>query len=87
MLYVVFAVKDLAAQAFGRPMYMASTGVAVRGFRDEVNRAAEDNHMNRYPADFELYDVGTYDDSTGLTTPPDGGAPRLVMRAVDAKEA
>jgi len=38
MKMVVVSIKDTAADAFGRPAFVASEGVAVRQFQDEVNR-------------------------------------------------
>lgn len=62
----VMSVKDNAAQTFGRPFFMPSTGVALRSFTDEVNRAAEDNQLYKHPEDFDLYQLGTFDDETGV---------------------
>lgn len=81
-ILVVVAVKDLAAQAFGRPFFVPSVGVATRSFADEVNRRADDNQMATHPADFELYEVGEFDDSNGMFTFGDR-FPRLLTRAVD----
>lgn len=77
---VIVAVKDLAAQAFGQPFFVSSTGLALRSFRDEVNRRADDNQMSRHPEDFELYCIGTYDDESGAVAPR---GPELVARAKD----
>ena len=43
MKMIVVSIKDRAADAYGRPFYVPSVGVAIRSFQDEVNRAAEDN--------------------------------------------
>lgn len=61
----LFAVRDSAAEAFGTPFFLNSKGVAVRSFTSECNRVAPDNLLNRHPADFKLYCLGTFDDSTG----------------------
>ena len=66
MIQVVVAVKDRAADAFGRPFFLPTAGMAVRSFMDEVNREAEDNQLHKHPDDFDLYQLGTYDDSTGM---------------------
>jgi hypothetical protein len=62
----ICSVKDRAADAFGRPMFVPSTGVAIRSFSDEINRANDDNQLYNHPDDFDLYDLGTFDDNTGL---------------------
>lgn len=66
MVLVMCAVKDRAADAFGRPFFVASEGLGIRGFLDEVNRAAEDNPLNKHPDDFDLYRLGTWDDNSCL---------------------
>jgi len=85
MLQVIVSVKDTAAQAFGRPIFVPAVPVAVRSFRDEVNRKDSSEDMARHPEDFELYELGSFDDSNGiieLVNPP-----RLVARAKDLKES
>jgi hypothetical protein len=62
----ICSVKDRAADAFGRPMFVPSTGVAIRSFSDELNRSDADNQLYNHPDDFDLYEFGTFDDNTGL---------------------
>lgn len=84
MIQIILSVKDTAAQAFGRPMFLPSSAVGVRSFRDEINRSDANNEMYKHPEDFELYELGTYDDSTGII---EVVTPRLVARAKDLKDA
>lgn len=60
------SVKDRAADAFGRPMFVPSLGVAIRSFTDEINRNDKDNQLFNHPDDFDLYDFGVFDDNSGL---------------------
>lgn len=83
MILSVVSVYDSAAGAYNRPFYVPSTGLAVRSFRDEVNRNAEDNSMFRHPGDYTLELLGTFDDSSGLLTPCQG---TTLARAIDLKE-
>jgi hypothetical protein len=83
MNLVIVSVKDSAAQAFGRPIFVPSTAVAVRSFRDEVNRKDSTDDLARHPDDFELYEVGVFDDATGII---EVSEPRLVARAKDLRE-
>jgi hypothetical protein len=62
---ILVAVRDSAMAAFMNPFVVQATGQAVRSFTDEVNRAAQDNALNQHPEDFELYQVGFFDDDTG----------------------
>jgi hypothetical protein len=66
MKLVLCSVKDRAADAYGRPMFVPSVGVAIRSFSDEVNRADADNQLHNHPDDFDLYEFGEFDDNTGL---------------------
>jgi len=65
MKLVLCSVKDRAADAYARPMFVPSTGVAIRSFSDEINRQAEDNQFYNHPDDFDLYEFGEFDDNTG----------------------
>lgn len=65
MQYEVVAMYDRAVGAYGRPAFVQSIGVALRGFQDEVNRAAADNQVHAHPEDFDLFHLGTYNEETG----------------------
>jgi hypothetical protein len=62
----ICSVKDRASDAYGRPMFVPSTGVAIRSFSDEINRSDTDNQLYNHPDDFDLYEFGQFDDNTGL---------------------
>lgn len=64
MRLIMCAVRDRAADAYARPMFVPSVGIAIRSFSDEINRNAEDNQMNKHADDFDLYELGEYDDET-----------------------
>jgi hypothetical protein len=66
MINVICSVKDRAADAFGRPLFVYSVGLAIRSFSDEVNRQDKDNQMYNHPDDFDLFELGTFDESTGI---------------------
>jgi len=66
MKQVICTVKDRAADAYGRPMFVPSAGVAIRSFSDEINRNNAENQLYNHPDDFDLYELGEFDDNTGL---------------------
>jgi hypothetical protein len=66
MKLIICTVKDRAADAYGRPMFVPSTGVAIRSFSDEINRNNADNQLFNHPDDFDLYELGEFDDNSGL---------------------
>jgi hypothetical protein len=83
MISVIVSVKDSAAEAFGRPMYLQSLGVAIRSFTDEVNREDKDNQLFNHPDDFDLYELGLFDDSIGRYELREN--PTVIVRGKDVK--
>ena len=69
MQFYIYSVRDRAIDTYGRPVFFAAVGAAVRAFQDEVNRANPDNTMHTHPEDYDLYEIGTFDDQTGIITP------------------
>ena len=47
MKQVICAVRDSAADVFGRPYFVPTAGVAIRSFTDEVNRQSDDNQFHK----------------------------------------
>ena len=82
MMLQVVAVKDRAADAFMRPFFVPTIGMAVRSFQDEVNRQSADNAMFAHPEDYDLYSLGQFDEEAG-TFVMDGRGPRMVAVGKD----
>lgn len=59
---LIFTVRDNKAEAFMRPFFARARGEAIRSFGDEVN--TKDTMLNKYPADFELFYLGEFDEVT-----------------------
>lgn len=73
MITQIFCSRDLKADAFGQPFTSQSIGVAERSFIDEVNRADVNNPLYNHPEDFQLFHLGSFNDSDGsfdLIIPP-----------------
>jgi len=81
MKMVIVSIKDTAADAFGRPAFVATEGVALRQFQDEVNRASDDNQLYKHSQDFHLYYLGMFDDSNGVFELLE--TPKLITRGND----
>jgi len=79
MKYSVCAVKDRAVDAFNRPLYVPTVGVAIRSFTDECNK--KDSELHLHPEDYDLYEIGSWDDQTAIYTSLE--APRVIARAQD----
>lgn len=80
---IVVSVFDSAVQAYGRPVFVPSRGYAERSFSDEINRDAPDNAMHAHPEDYEMFELGTFDEESGVFVNCDGG-PRSLLRGKDA---
>ena len=62
MLQKIFAIYDSKAESFTNPVYLNSTGLAVRTFSDSVQDP--ESQFAKHPADYTLFELGTYDDNT-----------------------
>lgn len=65
-LLIVVAVKDRALDAFMRPFFVPTVGMALRSFQDEVNRKERDNAIHAHPEDYDLYKLGSWDEESGV---------------------
>lgn len=76
-----FSIRDNALAAFLRPFFAPTRGMAHRMFQDEINNAQGD--MFKHPDDYELHEIGTWDDATGAFK---NIGPELVVRGKDVKD-
>jgi len=83
MKQVVVSVRDRAADTFGRPFFVVAVAQAIRSFSDEVNRADKDNPLFNHPEDFDLYELASFDDDSGLFVAL--SQPRMVAVGKDLK--
>lgn len=61
---IIVAVKDLAVEQFGQPFTLRHTNEAMRSFRDEVQNP--ESPIAKHPSDYELWQVGEYNEDTGM---------------------
>jgi len=80
MKYFVMSVLDTAARAFAQPFYAPAEQVAIRSVRDMVQDPERSNQLAKHPEDFELYNLGLFDDNSGTLEPCEA---RLVCRCKD----
>ncbi|QCQ84989.1 nonstructural protein [Blackfly microvirus SF02] len=64
MILTIVATRDIKANAFAQPQFVQNIGHYMRAFSDEVNRKDENNLLWKHPEDFEIYELGKYDDNT-----------------------
>lgn len=61
----ILAVRDIKADVYGVPMFVPNIAAALRNFADQVNDP-ESGMLNKHPEDFELYHLGSYDDTNAV---------------------
>lgn len=64
MLSRVFSIYDIKSCVFGMPFTQTNDMLALRTFGDLANDKA--TTICRHPEDFQLFEIGTFDDSKGL---------------------
>lgn len=62
----IFNVHDSKAQAYLRPFFEKTAGLAVRAF--ETAARDTEHAFNKYPGDYTLFEVGNHDEETGIIT-------------------
>lgn len=66
MTQFIFSVYDSAAEAFLPPFFVPAIALAIRTFKQTAN--TPEHHFNQHPSDFTLFELGTFDQSTGAIT-------------------
>lgn len=77
---ILCALYDRAVEAYAPIMTVNTRAEALRSFRHECNN--KQSPINQHPTDYELHQLGTYDDQTGTIQPHR----ELLARAEDHKE-
>lgn len=67
MISNIFTVHDVKADAYLPPFVYAQLAQAVRTFADCVNKP--DHQFGAHPADYTLFHIGTFDDSSAKFEP------------------
>lgn len=68
----VYSVKDIKSELFANPFIQENNAVAIRNF----GTACEDekSKLNKYPEDFVLHHIGTYNFTSGAIEPSNPSA-------------
>ena len=61
----IFSIYDTVAGAYMAPWLCPTIGMALRNFEDLLS---QDNAVSKHPGDYVLFQVGEFDDSTGVLT-------------------
>lgn len=70
MKLFVIATRDIKTDSYGRPITIQHLGAAIRAFEDQIQGKTPngDPDLINHPEDFELYQLGFYNDATGEFT-------------------
>lgn len=83
MRHYIVSVRDLKVESYSRPFFVNHLGEATRSFQDEVvSGDAKTSMIAKHPADFQLWCLGIWDDSTGAFG-SDESSPRLLAHGSD----
>lgn len=63
----IFSIYDGKIRSFMRPFMDAHTGSALRSFEEACKEPT--SPFAKFPADFVLYEIGTFNTETGLVSP------------------
>lgn len=77
----MFSIRDSKSEIFNSPFYAKTTSEAERSFRQLTNDPK--STISQFPEDFDLYEVGTYDDNSGKVSPLD--TPHHIVKAAVLK--
>lgn len=85
----LFAVKDLITAQHASPFTSLSEPTARRQVRDHCS-SNRDHNWVKYPSDFELWEIGEYDDETAAllsTVPRRCGSISQIVPELRARDA
>ena len=66
MKKVYYAVYDRKAEMYMPPFLEVKDGTAIRALQDAI--ASKDHPFAKHPEDFSLFQLGVFDDETGMIT-------------------
>lgn len=64
MIHYLYSVRDIRAKIFGPILQTRSMAEVCRGIMNNMDENPKSN-LAKFPGDFDLYRVGTFDDVTG----------------------
>ena len=73
MILKAFSIYDVKSEAYSPPFFQNTVGLAVRMFTEAANDP--ETRIAKYPTDFTLMEIGTFDDSSGTIKPHDANVP------------
>lgn len=82
MKNIIVAIKDTKI-GFMPPFTIENKEVAKRTFAKAIQKHG--SNLNEFPADMELWEIGSYENNTGKIETSDQ-LPKLIITGIEAKE-
>lgn len=79
MLIRMYSIYDKKVNVYQPPLFCHNAGDALRTCH--MHFSNPETKVNKYPEDFDVYDIGEYDDQTGQLKPHTN--PQFLSTAVD----
>lgn len=65
MKKLICSLRDKQAELYMAPVCVPTIGALYRDLKDAA-RPGQDNPISKYPGDFDVYQLATFDDETGV---------------------
>lgn len=69
VLFNVYSIRDVKLGVYNTPFVQTHRAGAIRAFSDLVKD--QQSTISRHPEDFQLFEIGTFDQDTGRLNPHD----------------
>lgn len=83
MITNVYSIFDVKAKVFGSPFYAQCDEIAIRNCAAAVRDDGQNSMLSKFPEDFTLYRIGSFDDDRGVLSP--AGTNEVVVLLVTLK--
>lgn len=77
----MYSIRDAKSEVFNPPFFNKTHGEAERNFK--ILADDEKSNVHRFPEDFDLYFLGSYDDNSGKIATLD--SPQHMIKAVNVR--
>lgn len=78
----IYSIRDSKGELYNQPFYQKTHGEAERTFRELTND--EKSMVSKYPDDFDLYFLGSFNDANGTFEVLD--TPQHIVKAISLKQ-
>lgn len=85
MIINLYSIRDNKTN-FMQPVMDLNHKSAARNFQIQMANSGTNSAMGYVPEDFDLYYVGTFDNETGMVSPPNNNIPEMIVSGGSGKE-